>query len=67
MLRKMKLFLLLALASLVILGCGQKSGLYREPEPEVTQAQPLDETPTQSQDTTTSSEVSNTVISDVSN
>lgn len=58
MLRKMKLFLLLALASLVILGCGQKSGLYRAPEPETTQAQQQDDTSTQSIDTTTSNEVS---------
>lgn len=57
MLRKMKLFLLLALVNLVILGCGQKSGLYRAPEPETTQAQ-QDDTGTQSQDTNTSSEVS---------
>ncbi|WP_298776536.1 hypothetical protein [uncultured Shewanella sp.] len=57
MLRKMKLFLLLALVNLVILGCGQKSGLYRAPEPETTQA-PQDDTGTQSQDTNTPSEVS---------
>ncbi len=57
MLRKMKLFLLLALANLVILGCGQKSGLYRAPEPETTQAQ-QDDTSTPSQDINTPNEVS---------
>ncbi|WP_299003680.1 hypothetical protein [uncultured Shewanella sp.] len=53
----MKLFLLLALANLVILGCGQKSGLYRAPEPETTQAQ-QDDTSTPSQDINTPNEVS---------
>ncbi|WP_299491972.1 hypothetical protein [uncultured Shewanella sp.] len=52
----MKLFLLLALANLVILGCGQKSGLYRAPEPDTTQAQ-QDDTNSPTQDTTKPSEV----------
>ncbi|MDR8522092.1 MULTISPECIES: LPS translocon maturation chaperone LptM [Shewanella] len=37
MLNKMRLFLLVGLGSLVLLGCGQKSALYRTPPQEVNQ------------------------------
>ena len=38
MLKKMRLFLLLGLGSLVLLGCGQKSALFKAPPQEVNQA-----------------------------
>lgn len=38
MLKKMKLFLLVGLSSLVLLGCGQKSALFRAPPQDVNQA-----------------------------
>lgn len=38
MLKKMRLFLLLGLGSLVLLGCGQKSALFRAPPQDVNQA-----------------------------
>lgn len=34
MLKKMRLFLLLGLGSLVLVGCGQKSALFRAPPPQ---------------------------------
>ncbi|MCL1148186.1 hypothetical protein AB4298_12100 [Shewanella sp. 10N.261.52.F9] len=37
MLKKMRLFLLVGLGSLVLLGCGQKSALFRAPPQEVNQ------------------------------
>ncbi|WP_299810438.1 hypothetical protein [uncultured Shewanella sp.] len=37
MLKKMRLFLLVGLGSLVLLGCGQKSALFRAPPQDVNQ------------------------------
>ncbi|MGL4448095.1 LPS translocon maturation chaperone LptM [Shewanella sp.] len=42
MLRKMRLFLLLMLASLLLTACGQKGPLYQTPEAEVTQPKKVD-------------------------
>ncbi|WP_157822888.1 MULTISPECIES: hypothetical protein [unclassified Shewanella] len=39
MLKKMRLFLLVGLGSLVLLGCGQKSALFRAPPQDVNQAE----------------------------
>ncbi|WOT04872.1 hypothetical protein [Shewanella youngdeokensis] len=53
MLKKMKLFLLIGLGSLTLLGCGQKSALFRAPPAEVNQTataqQPTSTAPQQSE------------------
>ena len=60
MLRKMKLFLLLLLGSVLVLGCGQKGPLYKSPEPQDNQVevvQPVEQTQ-QTQDIQPTSEQS---------
>ncbi|WP_366861780.1 hypothetical protein [uncultured Shewanella sp.] len=46
MLRKMRLFLLVMLASLSIIGCGQQGPLYKSPEVETNQEEQKPQEPT---------------------
>ncbi|MCL1068412.1 lipoprotein [Shewanella olleyana] len=49
MLRKMRLFLLVMLASLFVIGCGQQGPLYKSPDVETNQEERKSQEPTSEQ------------------